>query len=580
VIEEVRVHARIALFSVLPFLLGNRLHTSVAAPMFTVNSPSDAAGDASPGNGICETAPGNGVCTLRAALQESYYTGATINLPAYTITLQGQIYVGAEPTSLVGHGSDLSVVSLQSLAVDGSARIFNLASGAVLTLDGLRLTGSQSIGAASSGAAILGSSGSVTITSCRVDGNRAVIGGGAIWLGAASLTVSDSTFDTNRSGGDGGAIYVSDFGATLSVTGSTFDTNRADGSGGAVRFLGASATVHDSRFLSNTAGFNDPTAPSSGHDGGALWLQTNLDVARSTFTGNRAGLGGAIYGPPISLTGATVVSSTFDANIAQKGGALYVGRELVLTNSTVSANDAYHEGGGIWLAASAVARLFNATLTENVAGWVPSGPIVAPSRGGGLFNSNSTLGSVQITNCLFRHNLEAYESIVGVRTYKPVECAGGVESTGYARLAFNQLPGISNACAAVGTFSTGDVSLGPLQDNGGPTKTQELLDTVVDAGNPGGCTDEFGAVLAIDQRGSKRPVGAACDLGAFERAPHGDANGDGTLDVLDVFFLINVLFAQGPEPVGIANVNGDSQIDVLDVFYLINYLFAGGQAPV
>jgi hypothetical protein len=27
-------------------------------------------------------------------------------------------------------------------------------------------------------------------------------------------------------------------------------------------------------------------------------------------------------------------------------------------------------------------------------------------------------------------------------------------------------------------------------------------------------------------------------------------------------------------------VNGDSAIDVSDVFYLINYLFAGGPAPV
>jgi hypothetical protein len=29
---------------------------------------------------------------------------------------------------------------------------------------------------------------------------------------------------------------------------------------------------------------------------------------------------------------------------------------------------------------------------------------------------------------------------------------------------------------------------------------------------------------------------------------HGDANGDGVVDIADVFFLINFLFAGGPPP--------------------------------
>ena len=60
----------------------------------------------------------------------------------------------------------------------------------------------------------------------------------------------------------------------------------------------------------------------------------------------------------------------------------------------------------------------------------------------------------------------------------------------------------------------------------------------------------------------------------------GDANGDGVIDVSDVFYLINYLFAGGSAPVGSGNVNGDTTTDVNDVFYLINYLFAGGSPPV
>jgi hypothetical protein len=60
----------------------------------------------------------------------------------------------------------------------------------------------------------------------------------------------------------------------------------------------------------------------------------------------------------------------------------------------------------------------------------------------------------------------------------------------------------------------------------------------------------------------------------------GDADGSGTVDVADVFYLINYLFAGGPAPVGCADADGNLTLDVADVFYLINYLFASGPPPV
>jgi hypothetical protein len=59
----------------------------------------------------------------------------------------------------------------------------------------------------------------------------------------------------------------------------------------------------------------------------------------------------------------------------------------------------------------------------------------------------------------------------------------------------------------------------------------------------------------------------------------GDLDGSGAIDVADVFYLINHLFAGGPAPLGGADVNGDGMVDVADVFYLINTLFAGGPLP-
>jgi dockerin type I repeat protein len=114
---------------------------------------------------------------------------------------------------------------------------------------------------------------------------------------------------------------------------------------------------------------------------------------------------------------------------------------------------------------------------------------------------------------------------------------------------------------------------------------------------PGASAIDIATYISIDCR-----TGSACDYnntagfrfaplpsglsftsesGAFlELYRHGDSNGDGYVDVLDIFHLINFLFAGGSTPVGIADVNNDQQINVQDVFYLINYLFAGGPAPV
>jgi len=61
----------------------------------------------------------------------------------------------------------------------------------------------------------------------------------------------------------------------------------------------------------------------------------------------------------------------------------------------------------------------------------------------------------------------------------------------------------------------------------------------------------------------------------------GNADGRGTVDIDDVVFLINYIFAGGPEPEPIAAGDADCSgtIDIDDVVYLIAYIFSGGQEP-
>jgi hypothetical protein len=59
---------------------------------------------------------------------------------------------------------------------------------------------------------------------------------------------------------------------------------------------------------------------------------------------------------------------------------------------------------------------------------------------------------------------------------------------------------------------SGDPQLAPLGYYGGSTQTHLLLlgSPAIDAGDSTAC-------LAADQRGVSRPVGSACDIGAYER---------------------------------------------------------------
>ncbi len=62
---------------------------------------------------------------------------------------------------------------------------------------------------------------------------------------------------------------------------------------------------------------------------------------------------------------------------------------------------------------------------------------------------------------------------------------------------------------------------------------------------------------------------------------YGDCNGDGTVDIGDVVYLINYLYKNGsaPDPVEAGDVNSDQTVDLGDVVHLINYLFKGGPPP-
>ncbi len=61
----------------------------------------------------------------------------------------------------------------------------------------------------------------------------------------------------------------------------------------------------------------------------------------------------------------------------------------------------------------------------------------------------------------------------------------------------------------------------------------------------------------------------------------GDVDGNGSVSIADVVYIINYIFAGGPapNPLAAADVDCSGGVSIADAVYIINYIFAGGAAP-
>jgi CSLREA domain-containing protein len=350
----------------------------------------------------------------------------------------------------------------------------------------------------------------LTVDYCTFTDNSAQSGGGIENHGVdADLIVSNSTFTGNKAAADGGALFNVE--ATAEIANTTFDKNSADSGGGGIFNHNAGTMVlTDSTLIGNTASgtntglgwgggiFNyGELALNGGYlagntvhlHGGGIWnWDGELTIDGVTFENNSAeDNGGAIvnnwYG---SLT---VAGSTFNNNSADLGGAILNdnGSTLTLENSTLSANTAIYEGGGIFNTigdAASTVEMSNVTFYGNSAG-----------SGGGIYNAEE---------CTLR-----YRNTIVANSASGGDCVNnGIISVNVNNLVQD---------GSCGAPLSGAPGLGPLANNGGPIETHALLpgSPAIDAGDATTC-------LATDQRSATRPAdgdasgAAACDIGAFE----------------------------------------------------------------
>jgi len=447
--------------------------------------------------------------------------GGSFALAASSL-LSGQPDGPAVPAVLTTGGGAIYVNSVGQTIVHGSTFSNNVgeAGGAIFNADILDVSTSNFL------------SNTATITTGE--------GGGAIenYVGG-NLTVAASTFMLNSSKSGGGAI-LNDPLTLAHVAGSNFSLNFANGGhggGGAIGNFGAlyinysqfttNAEARSSEFGGGAINSQQPLALAAAQHGAqgpqGIGPANFLSIDHSTFTANVSdNKGGALNAGP-----AVVSNTTFVSNTAPYGGAIEEQGPFTMTADTFIANMAVttflttaQQGGAIdanfWSTS-----IVNSTFYDNRAEGSATGGAInvdfipiraanapnlsvssmlisystflsntADTNGNGAAISQSNFGLAALTNVLLAHNSGG-------------DCNFGVVFNG------ENLEYIDSSCGEASR--TGDPKALAPANNGGPTPTSALLpgSDAIDHGDDSGCP-------STDQRGAHRPVGAHCDIGAFE----------------------------------------------------------------
>jgi hypothetical protein len=274
--------------------------------------------------------------------------GTTFTLTAVNNTTDGAtglpVIAAKDALTIVGNGD-----TIQRSTASGTPafRLFDVASGASLTLGSLTVQnglaqGSGSGGAPGEGGAIY-NQGTLALNTVTVQNNTAQgysdgnVAGGGIYS-SGSLTVQSSTIQNNKALG-GAGFAATGFGAPGDPGGSAF--------GGGLYISGGTATLTSVTVSSNTA---------QGGDGGTGGCGSRSGIEYGTAGGDGGnGLGGGLYaaGGTIDLHNVTITGNTAASGTGGKAGICGAGRFRRSSDSFSGGG----EGGGLYIDAAAAVCL-------------------------------------------------------------------------------------------------------------------------------------------------------------------------------------------------------------------------------
>jgi len=440
----------------------------------------------------------NGFATPTKAMPNAARGGAIATEHQGVLTVEGVKFIG-------------------NVADDGGGAIYSWFEGTLTVIDSEFIENKAIVGNDERGAGAIAfhGPGQLTVTNSKFINNKGINGAainnltGRVTIENSSFIGNDvlaATFDTGESNdflrGYGGAIYSDRLspsnaatGGVLKIKNSIFEDNQGKAAGGAVYIF----TGGKDRVEVQTSAFrnNQVIGLEGGEKGnsGAIELQSNqinqgFVIVNSEFSGNRAvDRGGAIR---TRNAPTTIINSTFSDNA---------------TTMTPSASFTGGVGGALELGGSVDAKITNSTFDNNFAMWV-GGAI-----GGGA--------KIEVNNSIFYNNFAANGTNNWGIQQHTIPGLSGANNI--------QFPDNGNGTEVTPGILTVDPLLGILTNNGGMTKTRELLSgspainagdnnligaDIFDLDNDGNITE----AIAVDQRGIGwgRVVNNTVDIGAYE----------------------------------------------------------------
>lgn len=333
--------------------------------------------------------------------------------------------------------------------------------------------------AAQGGAIVNGSTGNLTVLNSQIFNNQSASIGGGIY-NDGRLAIANTQIVNNQAQADGGGIYsTATSSAALQAT--TIQGNIANNDGGGI-YTNGILSVADSAIVNNRA---------NGGNGGGLLNRGLASITTTTVDGNQANDngGGIDNRGTLNLSRSTMSNnlSNINGGSAGNGGGLFNQDTATLTNSTISSNRAIAgRGGGVFSLGKLT--LSSTTITLNT----------ADIEGGGIY----TLTTADIRNTI----------AAGNSSFTGPDVVGNFAATGPNLIGIQDGSTGFQPSFLVGTRNSPvNPQLGPLADNGGPTKTHLLL-----PGSRAIDTGDNQAATALDQRGFARIVNGVLDLGAIE----------------------------------------------------------------